>query len=63
MLESEFEYRTRNLKEGYTFKQVPEHGTGFYPVHQDSGKVCECKMEWDEEGEVLSCPVCGLDGT
>lgn len=32
-------------------------------VNVFAGEVCDCKMVWDEEGEVLSCPVCGLDGT
>jgi hypothetical protein len=33
------------------------------PVNINTGEVCDCKMEWDADGEILSCPVCGLDGT
>lgn len=42
---------------------VPEYGTGMWVVSIETGEVCDCKMEWNEEGTVLSCPVCGSEGT
>tara|TARA_R100000951_G_scaffold115091_1_gene122047 strand:+ start:1170 stop:1358 length:189 start_codon:yes stop_codon:yes gene_type:complete len=62
-MRNELNYRSRNLKAGYELKAVPNHGTGVYPVNMETNAVCECKMEWDKDGLVLSCPECGLDGT
>lgn len=55
--------RTDNLNPDYEMKIVPEYGTGRFPVNKYTGEVCDCKMEWNEDGTVLSCPICGLDGT
>ncbi|WP_415912461.1 hypothetical protein [Neptuniibacter sp. QD37_11] len=63
MNKEELTSRTRNLHPDYEMREVIEHGLGLFPVHRETGEVCECKMEWDEDGKVLSCPVCGLDGT
>lgn len=59
----EIKWRSKNLHPDYEMKFVPHVGTGMYPVNRKTGEVCECKMEWDEDGLVLSCPECGLDGT
>lgn len=56
-------WRIENLKPEYELRAVPEYGTGYFPVNKITGEVCECKMEWNEDGTILSCPVCGLDGT
>lgn len=56
-------WRYINLHPDYEFKECYEHGVGRYPVHKETGKVCDCKMEWNKEGTILSCPICGLDGT
>lgn len=56
-------FRTRNLSPLYEMRAYPEHGLGIFPVNKETGEVCDCKMEWDETGEILSCPICGLDGT
>jgi hypothetical protein len=52
-----------SLKPEFTMRYVLTHGTGMYPVNINTGQVCDCKMEWDDAGENLTCPVCGLDGT
>lgn len=52
-----------SLNDEYTMRYVPHHGIGLFPVNINTGEVCDCKMEWDADGEILSCPVCGLDGT
>lgn len=62
-MDKELKYRTRNLHEDYQMMWVPEYGIGLFPVNCRTGEVCDCKMEWNEDGSVLSCPVCGLDGT
>ena len=51
------------LSKDYTMRYVLHHGIGLFPVNINTGEVCDCKMEWDADGEILSCPVCGLDGT
>jgi len=63
VLNKELEYRIRNLHPDYEMKQNFEHGLGLFPVNKKTGKVCDCKMAWNEDGTILSCPVCGLDGT
>jgi len=55
--------RTANLHPDYEMRYVPEFGTGMYPVNKFTNQVCDCKMEWNSEGTILSCPICGLDGT
>jgi hypothetical protein len=55
--------RTKNLHPDYEYRECLEHGIGKFSVHRETGKACDCKMEWNEDGTVLSCPVCGLDGT
>ena len=62
-MNKELEYRTRNLHPDYEMKQNFEHGLGLFPVNRTTGKVCDCKMAWNEDGTILSCPICGLDGT
>jgi hypothetical protein len=56
-------WRYVNLKPEYRMGPKWEHGIGFFPIHKETGEVCDCKMEWNEDGTILSCPVCGLDGT
>lgn len=56
-------WRILNLHPDYEYKHVPEHGLGRFPVHRKTGEVCCCRMKWNEDGSVLACPVCGLDGT
>lgn len=56
-------WRIANLKPEFEYREVPEYGTGMYSVNKETGEVCECKMEWNEDGSRLTCPVCGLDGT
>lgn len=56
-------WRMANMTPGYVMREVPEYGVGLFPVNEETGEVCECKMKWNAEGTVLSCPVCGLDGT
>jgi len=63
MNKDEYESRTANLHPDYALRSVPEYGTGMYAVNKQTGEVCDCKMEWNEDGSILSCPVCGLDGT
>jgi hypothetical protein len=63
MNKSELDFRTKNLHSDYEMLFVASYGTGMYPVNKKTGEVCDCNMEWNEEGTVLSCPVCGLDGT
>ncbi len=63
MDKQELEYRTRNLHPDYEMKQAFEYGPDLFPVNKTTGKVCDCKMVWDEKGSILSCPVCGFDGT
>lgn len=60
---SELAYRTRNLNPAYEMREVIEYGWGLFPVNKKTGEVCDCKMKWNEDGTILSCPVCGLDGT
>jgi hypothetical protein len=60
---NELKHRTSNLKPEYEVRAMPEHGTGLYPVHIETGKVCNCKMKWNVAGTVLYCPKCGFDGT
>jgi hypothetical protein len=55
--------RTANLNPNYEFKPALEYGTGYWSVHKETGEVCDCKMQWNDDGTILSCPVCGLDGT
>lgn len=55
--------RAANLSPLYEMRECFEHGLGLFPVNKETGEVCDCKMEWNEDGTVLSCPVCGLDGT
>ena len=55
--------RTKNLNPEYEMRECFEWGLGLFPVNKETGEVCDCKMEWNEEGTILSCPVCGLDGT
>ncbi len=63
MTKSELEYRIRNLNPNYVMKPVLDHGPGVWPVNRNTGEVCDCKMEWNEDGTLLCCPVCGMDGT
>ena len=63
MNKCELEMRTKNLHQDYEMKEALHYGLGLWPVHRETGEVCGCKMEWNEDGTVLSCPVCGLDGT
>ena len=56
-------WRTHSLNDEYEYKGVPEHGTGMYSVHKETGEVCECKMQWFLDGTILMCPVCFLEGT
>lgn len=60
---TENEWRTHSLREGFEYRPVPEHGIGWYSVSIKSGRVCECRMKWDKDGEVLLCPNCFLEGT
>jgi hypothetical protein len=55
--------RDSNLNPDYEYKVALFHGLGKFSVHKQTGKVCECKMTWNEDGTILSCPICGLDGT
>ena len=55
--------RIKNLSPLYEMKECFEHGLELFPVHKETGEVCDCEMRWNEEGTILSCPVCGLDGT
>jgi len=57
------EWRWEHIKPEFEIRSVPGYGTGLYAVNKETGEVCDCKMEWNEEGTVLSCPVCGLEGT
>ena len=57
------EWRWENIKPEFEVRSVLEYGFGLYAVNKETGEVCDCKMEWNEEGTVLSCPVCGLEGT
>ena len=63
MNKRELEERTKNMNRDYEMQFVPEYGIGMFPVNQKTGEVCECKMAWNEDGTILSCPICGLDGT
>jgi hypothetical protein len=56
-------WRYDNLKPEYEMKEAFHYGIGLFPVNKNTGEVCECKMTWNEDGTILSCPVCGLDGT
>lgn len=56
-------WRIENLHSDYEMKEAPNHGIGLFPVNKQTGEVCDCKMEWNEDGTILSCPICGLDGT
>ncbi len=51
------------LNPGYSLQFVDHYGVGKFPVHVETGEVCECEMEWNEAGTVLSCSACGLEGT
>lgn len=55
--------RSASMKEGYELRSVPHHGMGLFPVNVETGEVCECKMQWYLDSQVLLCPVCFLDGT
>jgi hypothetical protein len=63
MNRKELEMRTKNLHPDYEMREAPEYGIGLWPVHRKTGEVCDCSMEWNDDGTTLSCPVCGLDGT
>lgn len=63
MNKKKLEYRTRNLSKDYEMKQNFEHGIGLFSVNKITGKVCDCKMKWNKEGTILSCSICGFDGT
>jgi hypothetical protein len=60
---TETEARSYSMKEGYEYRQVPEHGIGWYSVFAANGNVCKCRMKWDDKGEVLLCENCFIDGT
>lgn len=55
--------RAKNLAPQYEMRECVTHGLGLFPVNKETGEVCDCKMEWNDDGTVLSCPICGLDGT
>lgn len=56
-------WREYSLNDNYEFKPAHDHGTGYYPVHKETGEVCECKMQWVANEQILICPVCFLEGT
>ena len=56
-------WRLENLHPDYEIKEAPTFGIGLFPVNKQTGEVCDCKMEWNKDGTILSCPICGLDGT
>lgn len=60
---NETAWRTASLHPDYHYGTVPSHGTGSYSVHNTTGRICECKMEWHENSRVLICLVCFLEGT
>lgn len=55
--------RDKNLHSDYEYKPCLEYGLGYFSVNKKTGELCECKMQWNEDGTILSCPICGLDGT
>jgi hypothetical protein len=57
------DWRTANLHPDYEYRPAPEHGMGLWAVHRVTGEVCDCRLTWNADGTVLSCPVCGLEGT
>lgn len=63
MSKNDIENRTNSLSEDYEMRPIPCVGIGLFPVNKKTGGVCDCKMKWNKDGSVLSCPVCGLDGT
>lgn len=56
-------WRWHSLKAGYQVRRVPEYGTGYYPVNIETGEVCEWKGKWSDDGAVLLCTECFMDGT
>jgi hypothetical protein len=56
-------WRAASLKEGYEDRAVPEYGTGYYSVNKETGEVCEWNGKWSDDGMVLLCQDCFLDGT
>lgn len=59
----ELEFRYKNMHPDYEMRYNLIEGFGMFPHHRKTGEICQCKMEWNEDGSILSCPVCGLDGT
>lgn len=57
------EWRWESLHPDYEMRCVPGYGLGVYPVHRETGEVCEWKGQWDGGGSVLLCTTCFIDGT
>lgn len=55
--------RDGSMHPDYEMRQNLDHGMGMFPVNIHTGEVCDCKMVWYEDGKVLLCPNCWLEGT
>lgn len=59
----EAEWRAHSLREGFEYRPSPTHGIGWFSVFVANGNVCRCEMKWSDEGDVLLCQKCFIDGT
>ena len=55
--------RFASLNDDYELKVDTDYGSGYFPVHKETGECCECKMQWNKDGTVLLCTNCFYDGT
>jgi hypothetical protein len=51
------------LRNGFEPHEVPEHGIGLFVVEVATGRVCEFRGQWVDEGRFLLCENCFEDGT
>lgn len=54
-------FREASMRPGYIMASALELGLGLFPTL--NGVPHECEMRWYEDGKVLLCPECWLDGT
>jgi hypothetical protein len=56
-------WRGASLKDGYELRRVLTEGLGIYPVNVATGEVCPWNGKWSDDGAVLLCQDCFMDGT
>lgn len=56
-------WRSHSLRDGYEQRLCPDYGMGLFEVDTSTDAVCEWDGRWSDEGDVLLCQGCFLDGT